>query len=65
MVGDAEERSSQHQPGCDLQVGERVLDVGCGTGWRVRVASRLVGPTGRAVGVDLSVQRVGLEAGLW
>jgi ubiquinone/menaquinone biosynthesis C-methylase UbiE len=39
---------------CYLQVGERVLDVGCGTGWHVRVASRIVGPTGRAVGVDLS-----------
>jgi ubiquinone/menaquinone biosynthesis C-methylase UbiE len=31
-----------------------VLDVGCGTGWHVRVASRIVGPTGRAVGVDNS-----------
>ena len=38
----------------DLQVGERVLDVGCGPGWHVRAASRIVGPTGRAVGVDLS-----------
>jgi ubiquinone/menaquinone biosynthesis C-methylase UbiE len=35
-------------------MGERVLDVGCGTGWHVRVASRLVGPTGRVVGVDNS-----------
>ena len=39
---------------CDLHVGERVLDVGSGPGWHVRVASRIVGPTGRAVGVDLS-----------
>lgn len=39
---------------CDLQVGERVLDVGSGPGWHVRAASRLVGPTGRAVGIDLS-----------
>src|SRR5580765_2939427 len=39
---------------CDLQVGERVLDVGSGPGWHVRAAARIVGPTGRAVGVDLS-----------
>ena len=39
---------------CDLQVGQRVLDVGSGPGWHVRAASRIVGPTGRAVGVDLS-----------
>ena len=39
---------------CDLQVGQRVLDVGSGPGWHVRAASRVVGPTGRAVGVDLS-----------
>lgn len=39
---------------CELEVGQRVLDVGSGPGWHVRVASRIVGPTGRAVGVDLS-----------
>src|SRR5690348_163353 len=39
---------------CDLQEGQRVLDVGSGPGWHVRAASRMVGPTGRAVGVDLS-----------
>jgi SAM-dependent methyltransferase len=39
---------------CDLQVGQRVLDVGSGPGWHIRAASRIVPPTGRAVGVDLS-----------
>jgi len=39
---------------CDPQLGERVLDMGCGPGWHVRAASRIVGPAGRAVGVDIS-----------
>jgi SAM-dependent methyltransferase len=34
--------------------GERVLDVGCGCGLDTFVAASLVGPEGRAVGVDLS-----------
>ena len=34
--------------------GDRVLDVGCGTGEDVRALARLVGPAGRAVGVDVS-----------
>jgi SAM-dependent methyltransferase len=33
--------------------GQRVLDVGCGTGDEVRVLARLVGPTGLAVGLDV------------
>ena len=33
--------------------GERVLDVGCGCGLDTFVADSMVGPEGRAVGVDL------------
>lgn len=36
------------------EVGECVLDVGCGCGLDSFVASILVGPTGRTVGVDLT-----------
>jgi SAM-dependent methyltransferase len=34
--------------------GSRVLDVGCGSGAVARAAARLVGPTGRVVGLDPS-----------
>lgn len=33
--------------------GERVCDMGCGTGSEALLAARLVGPTGRVVGLDL------------
>lgn len=36
----------------DLRPGEDVLDLGCGAGRDVLKAVRLVGPTGRAVGID-------------
>lgn len=42
----------------DLQEGDQLLDVGCGTGDDVRALAQLVGPTGRAVGVDASATMV-------
>ncbi len=39
---------------CRPGPGQRVLDAGCGCGLDSYVASMLVGPSGRAVGVDLS-----------
>ena len=36
------------------RLGERVLDVACGTGIVARIAAMRVGPTGAVVGVDLN-----------
>src|SRR5581483_8334463 len=49
---------------CEPPSGGRVLDVGCGTGAAVALAQELVGPSGLAVGVDLSLGmlRVGARA---
>lgn len=37
----------------DVQPGQRVLDVGSGSGWTTALLGRLVGPTGEVVGVEL------------
>jgi ubiquinone/menaquinone biosynthesis C-methylase UbiE len=37
-----------------LRTGDHVLDVGCGAGEDVRAMAEIVGPSGRAVGVDSS-----------
>lgn len=37
----------------ELQPGERVVDLGSGTGVECFIAARLVGPTGRATGIDM------------
>jgi ubiquinone/menaquinone biosynthesis C-methylase UbiE len=46
----------------DLRAGERVLDLGCGTGWASRILARLVGEGpagfGQVVGVDVSDEMV-------
>ncbi len=41
-----------------LAAGEAVLDVGCGGGFDLFVASRLVGPGGRAHGIDLTPEMI-------
>jgi ubiquinone/menaquinone biosynthesis C-methylase UbiE len=38
--------------------GDRVLDVGCGTGYFARVLSDAVGPQGQVVGIDASEQMI-------
>ncbi len=36
-----------------VPVGARVLDVGAGSGWTTAILARLVGPSGRVIGVEL------------
>src|ERR1700751_1084519 len=47
----------------DLRPGERVLDLGCGSGWATRLLARLVGEGpegfGQVGGLDVSDERVG------
>lgn len=38
----------------DIQPGETVLDVGCGTGAAARYAATIVKPNGRVIGVDIN-----------
>jgi arsenite methyltransferase len=40
--------------------GLTVLDLGCGTGRDVYIASRLVGEHGRAIGVDMTAEQIGV-----
>jgi ubiquinone/menaquinone biosynthesis C-methylase UbiE len=46
----------------DLRAGERVLDLGCGSGWATRLLARLVGDgpqsSGQVVGLDISDEMV-------
>jgi len=37
----------------DLRPGQRVLDVGSGSGWTTALLAHLVGPTGEVLGVEL------------
>jgi SAM-dependent methyltransferase len=41
-----------------VRPGEAVLDVGCGTGFDLIVAGRLVGPSGRVCGIDVTQEMV-------
>ena len=40
----------------ELQSGERVIHVGCGTGYYTAILAEIVGPTGRVVAIDIDAQ---------
>lgn len=42
-----------------IRSGETVLDIGCGAGMDLLLAGRRVGPTGKAIGVDMTDVMVG------
>ena len=42
----------------DVQPGQRVLDVGCGSGWTTALLAHLVGPSGSVLGVELEPELV-------
>ncbi len=43
----------------NLKPGEVVLDIGCGAGIDTFIAARKVGPTGRAIGLDMTPEMLG------
>ncbi len=44
----------------DVYAGQRVLDVGSGSGWSTALLAQLTGPTGRVLGVELEPDLVEL-----
>lgn len=41
-----------------MQPGDNILDIGCGAGFDLYIAKRLVGETGRVCGIDLTEEMV-------
>ncbi len=46
----------------DVRPGQRVLDVGAGSGWTTALLAHLVGPSGSVLGVELEPQLVAFGA---
>ena len=51
---DIKEMQRQYRVWFDPRPGETILDVGCGTGVNVHAISKLVGPSGKVIGIDNS-----------
>lgn len=47
----------------DVALGQRVLDVGAGSGWSTALLAHLVGPTGSVLGLELEPDLVDFGAG--
>jgi SAM-dependent methyltransferase len=46
----------------DLLEGRVILDLGCGTGRDVYIASKLAGPSGRVIGVDMTEEQLAVAS---
>ena len=44
----------------DIEPGDTVLDLGCGGGLDVLLAAQKVGPTGKAIGIDMTPEMIAL-----
>src|SRR5215470_1161600 len=47
----------------NLRPGEVVVDLGCGGGLDVLLAAKRVGPTGKAIGIDMTDEMLALSRG--
>ncbi|MBI4463509.1 MAG: methyltransferase domain-containing protein [Acidobacteria bacterium] len=54
QTDDVREMQRQYRVWFDPKAGEKILDVGCGTGVNVLALARLVGPSGKVIGIDNS-----------
>jgi len=54
MTEDIREMQRQYRAWFDPKPGEKILDVGCGTGVNALAIAKLVGPSGKVVGIDNS-----------
>jgi ubiquinone/menaquinone biosynthesis C-methylase UbiE len=54
MKNESEKMTEQLFMGAGIKPGDKVLDVGCGLGKVTSLISKIVGPTGEVIGIDLN-----------
>ncbi|CAB4002507.1 methyltransferase domain-containing [Paramuricea clavata] len=57
------EAGSQFIRELNLSLGDKVLDMGCGTGHLTKYIADIVGPDGQAVGIDPDAERIKIAEG--